>query len=162
MNKALLFSIVTMVLISSCQYSEKEIKHLDFSFSYVSAGLGSNYNSMRPVFRIKGNEYLYTLEENSSFDGTFSQTPDTICLGFFRTNSIDSIIGLAKQIEDSTLYATNAGIMSGTIETITITSDSSYLEITLHNTSHSLADKIVKIVNSNIPSDKRKLYLSGN
>ena len=68
-----------------------------FKLYYSYAGLGSGMGSMQPTFRVTGTDYVYNLEQNSSFNGKFDKKPEFICKGNLRASSIDSIINLIKE-----------------------------------------------------------------
>lgn len=51
--------------------------------------------------------------------------------------------------------------MSGGIHSISVENDKINITFRLHNASDSTAQKIVDILNSNIPADKQKLRLFG-
>lgn len=135
---------------------QKELFNLWYSF----AGLGSNMGSLQPTFKVLGLEYIYKLEQNSSFSGEFDEKPEFICQGKLRQTSIDSIFNLVKNIQDSVIYNTNIYISSGGIHYITIKYKTKDIAFTLHNATDTTAQKIVDILNSNIPKNKKKLWLS--
>jgi hypothetical protein len=62
-------------------------------------------------------------------------------------------------IEDRTIYNTTLGVMSGGVHSIHIEYLNRSLTFTLHNASHPLAEKIITILNSNIPKDQPELWL---
>lgn len=130
-----------------------------FKLWYSYAGLGSNYGSMQPTFKVTGADYGYNLEQNSSFTGKYDKNPEFVCKGKLRASSIDSIINLVKDIKDTLIYVTNTGIMSGGIHNISIKKDKINITFQLHNASDPTAQKIVDILNSNIPTDKERLWL---
>ena len=132
--------------------------HADFELTYMSAGLGSGMGSMQPTFRVQGTKYVYTYEQNSYY-GEKSKQPEMICSGRLRLSSIDSILFLIKEIEDTEVYRTNVDVLSGGIQSIKISNKNTDLIFKLHNASDPIAKEIVDILNTNIPSDKRKLYL---
>ena len=143
----------------SSDYREYIPDNSTFKLTYIYAGLGSGYNSMQPVFKVNGTDYLYTLEENSSWTGEYTQKPDTLHIGKLRKSSIDSIIELTSIIKETLVYRTAPNIMSGGIHSIKIESDIIDLTFRLHNASDPIAEKIVTILNSNIPGEIRKLWL---
>jgi hypothetical protein len=153
MNPTLL---ILGILISSFLFGQEKSESNNFQLTYIYAGLGSGYNSMQPVFKVNGNDCIYTLEENSSWTGEFTQEPDTLFIGKFRQSSIDSIIDLISDIKDTLIYNTNPEIMSGGIHSIKIATDGIDLTFRLHNASDPVAEKIVAILNSNIPGEIRK------
>ena len=129
-----------------------------FKLTYMYAGLGSGMGSKQPVLRVKGINYLYTLEQNSYY-GEKTLEPDTICSGTLRQASIDSIIELTKSLGDTLVYNTNSSVMSGGIHEIIISHTEIDLTFRLHNASDPIAEKIVAILNSNLPVEVRKLWL---
>lgn len=151
--------IIFGLFISSFVFGQEKSESNNFQLTYIYSGLGSNYNSMQPVFKVNGPDCIYTLEENSSWSGEFTQEADTVFIGKFRQSSIDSIIKLTSGIKDTLVYNTNPEIMSGGIHSIKIETNKVNLTFRLHNASNPIAEKIVAILNSNIPNDKRKLWL---
>lgn len=138
------------------QAENEEYKNFELYYSY--AGLGSGMGSMQPTFRIAKNEYIYTFDQNSFYTKPDRQ-PETKCKGKLRESSIDSIINLVKEIKDSLIYKTNSGIMSGGIHKLSVTYGKRKLTFQLHNAYDSTAQKILDILNSNIPDDKERLWL---
>ena len=130
-----------------------------FKLSYFYAGLGSGLGSMQPTFRVVGTDYYYNLEQNSSYTGEIEMKPQLICKGKLREASIDSIINLVKDMNDTLIYNTNINIMSGGIHSITVKYKKIAVTFRLHNASDATAQKIVDILNTNIPIDKDKLWL---
>lgn len=130
----------------------------EFELHYVYAGLGSGMGKKGPKFKITGNKFLYTRQQNSS-TGEFDEIIDTICQGEIKLGSIDSIKNIVSGIKEAKIYETNSNIMSGGIHSIGIVFDKKKLSFTLHNASHPKAKEIIKIVNSNIPMNCGKLSL---
>jgi len=167
-----LFKIIVVVLLIllSCKEStdsvsrdEKTIpsvKNDFFELTYIYAGLGSNMNSKQPVFKVIDDRFIYTLEENSSWNGEYTKIPDTICVGIFRMTSSDSISQIIQPINDTLIYETSENIiMSGGIDEILINNAKKKLVIRLHNASHPTAQAIIDIINSNIPNQFNKINL---
>ncbi|MFZ5552025.1 MAG: hypothetical protein ACOZCO_02830, partial [Bacteroidota bacterium] len=130
----------------------------EFYLRFYTAGLGSNLGSMQPVFVVKGRQFLYTREQNSYMGKRTKQT-DTICSGIMRRSALDSLIQIVKDEKDTSVYETNASIMSGGIHGISVSIPGDKLEITLHNAWHATAQKIVDILNTHIPADKTKILI---
>lgn len=133
----------------------------EFELSFIDAGLGSNFGSKRPKFIAKGMDYTYTLSQNSFYDGQDIEEPELICEGKLRRSSVDSIIMLVNEIQDSSIYKVDPGIMSGVYQMLFISYGEREIEFTLHNAYDVTAAKILSILNSNIPPDKRKLWIFG-
>lgn len=171
--------ILTLLLAFSCQRSTPEKKEKqsdkisaelttpeqgpvgesdDFSLYFSHVGLGSNMGSMQPVFKVDGLKFTYT-NEQTSFYGEQTKKPIKICEGEISESAIDSIIGLVDMIEDSLVYRTNVGILSGGVHTIYIHKGAIDITFSLHNETDSTAEKIVAILNAYIPDDKLKLWL---
>ena len=131
----------------------------EFELYYVYAGLGSGMGNKGPMFKIIGNKFLYTRQQNSSSTGEFNNTIDTICQGEIRMTSIDSIKEVTNQIRQSKIFKTNPDVMSGGIYNIIIFFENKRMEFRLTNTSHPKAKEIIEIVNSNIPKKYNKLSL---
>jgi len=140
--------------------SQAQDKHnyTDFNLFYNYAGLGSGMGSMAPTFKVTGINFLYTYQQNSYY-GEPDKNPDTLCIGTLRTSSIYSILNLVKNIQDSSIYETNVGVMSGGIHNIHVEHNTIDITFTLHNAYHPIAKKIVDILNTNIPIEHRRLWL---
>lgn len=161
-----LFAILTICLTNCGQNRAQSEKHNlkkyeNFKLEYSYAGLGSGMGSMQPTFSATGADYVYSLEQNSSLSGEFKKKLEIFYKGKLRESSIDSIVNLVKNIKDTLIYKTNSGIMSGGIHVISIKKDKINITFRLHNASDPIAQKIVDIVNSNIPNDKKRLWLFG-
>lgn len=130
----------------------------DFELYYFYAGLGSGMGSMQPTFRVTNDDYIYTFEQNSFYTKP-DRKPEIKCKGKFRKSSMDSISNLVREVKDTLIYKTNAGIMSGGIHNLSVTFGKRKLTFQLHNAFDSTAQKILDIVNSNIPVDKERLWL---
>ncbi len=134
-------------------------KHQDFRLNFTTSGLGSNIGSMQPTFNISGTEYIYTYEQNSYY-GKKTIQPDTICVGKVRITSIDSIINLVKNLSDTAIYEIEV-VMSGVVQSIGIKTSSINQRFRMDNTTHPVAEKIIDILNANLPADKPRLWLFG-
>lgn len=132
--------------------------HPGFQLYYSYAGLGSNMGKMYPVFRVEGNNYTYTLQQNS-FYGKPDKEPELVSKGVLRNSSIDSIIELANRVTDTMVYRTNPEILSGGIHSISVSHNNKKVSFSLHNAYDSIAGKIVNILNTNIPAGSDKLWL---
>lgn len=130
----------------------------DFKLTYFYVGLGSNLGRMFPTFRVKGRRYFYTLEQNSSMGEPYLE-PEFVCRGLLRTTSIDSIIDLVQHIEDTLIYRTNIGIMSGGIHFVSVDYKDIHVSFKLHNAHDPIAQKILDILNSNINPRFERLWL---
>jgi hypothetical protein len=64
-----------------------------------------------------------------------------------------------KDFKDTLVYKTNVGISSGGIHNISVQFEKTNVTFQLHNASDPNAQKIVDIINSNIPADKQRLWL---
>jgi hypothetical protein len=131
-----------------------------FKAGYISVALGIEKLTPRPVFRVRGTDYIYTKEQTYFYQGQPKKDADTICTGKLRTTSIDSLIALMKGVPDS-VYKTTLGIVSGGLHEIWVGYNGRSVNFTLHNAHDSVAGKIVAILNSNIPADKERLWLFG-
>lgn len=136
----------------------KNGEYEDFKLYYSYAGLGSGMGSMQPKFRETGTNYVYTFEQNSFYTKPDKQ-PEPRYNGILRNSSIDSIINLVKDIKDTLIYKTNAGIMSGGIHNLSVSFGKINVTFQLHNAYDPTAQKILDILNSNIPDDKEKLWI---
>lgn len=114
--------------------------------------------SMQPTFRVIGNKYVYTQEQNSYYEKS-DKKPQAICEGTLRFSAIDSILNIVKDIQDTLVYRTNIGISCGGIHHISVRYEKTKMTFGLLNASDPRAQKIVEILNTNIPADKPKLWL---
>ena len=131
----------------------------NYRLRYTYIGLGCIYGSMYPTFRVRGINYVYSLEQNSIYNTKYDKKPKFICNGKLRVSSIDSIINIVKKIKDTIVYRNNSNIMSGGIHFISIKYKKINTSFNLNNAWDSTAQKIVEILNLNLPSNKRKLWL---
>jgi len=155
--KCSLFFLISLVLcICSCR---EETSRDSFKLNYLFAGLGSNYNTLQPVFNTSGNRYEYLLKENSTFTGEYHLKPETLSVGTIRNSSIDSILTIISSTNDSLIERWNHGIFSGGIHFLTIEGESKSLSFELHNAYHPMAKEIIDVLNTNLPSSVRPLYL---
>ncbi len=155
---AISFSTALGCLVQTEIAKKADEDHQSFNLTYLYAGLGSGMGTIQPVFRVKGPQFVYTLEQNS-FYGKKTVKPDTIHTGKFSHQSIKMILDIIKPIEDTLIYKLNPNVMSGGIHEIGITNDSKKLTFRLHNAPDSTAKKIVDILNVYIPDGERKLWL---
>jgi len=133
-------------------------KYEIFNLSYLYAGLGSGMGSMQPTFIVKGKNYVYTREQNSYY-GKQDKKTERISDGTLRNSSIDSILDIVKNIKDTFVYKTNVGVMSGGVHHISVEYEKTKVTFQLHNAYDSTAQKIINILNTNIPANKQRLWL---
>lgn len=131
----------------------------EFKFNYVYSGLGSGMGKKGPRFKINGNHFLKTEQQNSSWTGEYDEKIDTICKGQISWNAIDSIKTIANQIEQSNIDRFNPDVSSGGIHNISISFAQKKINFTLKNSSHPQARDIIDIINSNIPKKCGNLFL---
>jgi hypothetical protein len=125
-----------------------------FYLHYSFAGLGSNMGKLQPVIRVKGNAFVYTYEQNSYY-GKPTIGPEQVCTRTFRQSSIDSILALVKGLGDTTIRKFNPCIMSGGIYYMSVSNGKDTVDFDMMNTFHPVALKIVPILNSYVPVDKK-------
>lgn len=133
--------------------------HNGFKLELTETGFGSNYYEMMPMFRVKGTKFVYSIEDAWQWPDRPIQR-DTICTGVLRTTSVDSIISLVESIPDTSIYVSGR-FMSGSSQGLVITTPRKKLGITMFNSYEPTADKIVAILNSNLPPGVNPLYVSG-
>jgi hypothetical protein len=129
-----------------------------FKLYYSYAGLGSGMGKMEPTFRATGTDYVYTFEQNSYYSKP-DKKPELRCKGILRTSSIDSVVNIVKAIKDTLIYKTNVHILSGGIGNLSVTYGKRTVSFQLHNAYDKTAQKILDIINSNIPDTEEKLWL---
>ncbi|MEX1132413.1 MAG: hypothetical protein WEC15_04240 [Flavobacteriales bacterium] len=137
---------------------EPKDQHQDFHLFFNTAGLGSEMGTLQPTLKVEGDHFNYTLEQNSHY-GTRTLESQDVCSGTLRAASVDSIIELAKSVGDTLVYRTDPHVSSGAISELVVKSKDVSVHFTLHNDSHPVADKIIAILNSNLPADKQRLYI---
>lgn len=133
--------------------------HKDFHLFFNTAGLGSGMGTIQPTFKVEGDRFNFTLDQNSHY-GTRTLASQDVCAGTLRATAIDSIIALAKSVGDTSIYRTDPSIMSGSISELEVRNGTLHVRFTLHNDSHPIANRIIAILNSNIPADKQKLRVT--
>jgi len=129
-----------------------------FYFYYSVAGMGSNIGSLQPTLEVYSNKFIYTRQQNSYW-GKRNEKSEFISNGVLRQSSIDSILFIIQDLKDTTVYKVNPCIMSGSITLLNIRHGVYITKFTLHNTFDIRAIKILNIINSYLPKDK-KLYAS--
>ena len=143
----------------SCAHPPADEGYETFSLHYSYAGLGSGMGSMQPTFKITGKDYVYTYQQNSYY-GQPDKQPDTLSTGRLRSASIDSILHLVNQTRDTLVYRSGR-ILSGGLHVIAVSHNDKRILFELHNAFDSTAEKIVNILNSNIPAGIEKLWIFG-
>jgi len=140
-------------------YKHSGTGYKNFEVSYMAIGLGSNFTSMQPVFRVKGLKFIYTSEQTTYYEGQSRKKADTLMVGDFRKSSADSIIKLIQTVKDTLVYRSNIHVMSGGIHAVNIKSSNKSVRFDLHNASDTTVRKIVAILNTYVSDPKRKLWL---
>ena len=150
-----------LISLSVCAQQMRD-RRIDSSFnlSYISVGFGSNMWDKQPMFRVKGAQFIYTLEDAWESKNFKKAKPDTLVIGNLRESSIDSILSITKEIKGDSVYKLNAGIMSGGIIYLDIISNQRKLNFRLDNSYDLTATKIVDILNAYIPYKYPKLWIS--
>lgn len=143
-------------------YAQQSDTKIDtsFSLSYISIGLGSNMWRMQPMFRVKGSQFIYTLEEAWQYKDSEKTKADTLIIGNLRASSIDSILNISTEIKGDSVYKLNPRIMGGGIINLYFSSNKRRLSFDLHNSNDKTAQKIVDILNSYIPDEYQELWIS--
>ena len=154
MNKVILYILLSIVYVS---YAQSKSTNFELYFSYTS--LGSNLGSMQPVFKVCSDQFVYTQQQTSWITGMPIKPIDTIAIGSLRKTSLDSIVDLVANIQDSTIYKTDISIMSGGIHTLSIQTNTRKVIFELHNAHDPIAAEIIAILNSNLPIRMKKLWL---
>ncbi|WP_460559943.1 hypothetical protein [Ferruginibacter profundus] len=154
--------ITTILLLLLWQQTFAQASKTDSSFYlyYGVAGLGSNLGNFEPTLRIYGHHFIYTKEQNSWWDQR-SIKKELLRKGTIRQSTIDSILTILQGLKDTTIYKTNPGILSGGITYVAIAQGRDTVNFTLHNTSDTRIIKIVDIINTYLPKNK-KLYESAD
>jgi len=132
----------------------------DFHLTYCYAGKGSNMGTLQPYFEIIDSVFVYSYKQNSAFESSSLET-DTLQKGIIRKTSIDSIIDLVDEIEDSVITKTNLGVDNGGLITVSIRTKEIKLTISMLNCYDTIADRIIQVLNTYI-SDKPKLIIDKN
>ena len=134
------------------QQLKSKIRQHTFSMRYQDLVLV--WGGFEPRVKVIGTKFTYTYEQSSYF-GKRSKDIKKISSGVFRQSSIDSIINLVKGLKDSTIFKSNACIMSGGIDFLTIANGNDTTQFELMNTFDSTALKIVIIINEYLPANKK-------
>ncbi len=156
------FVILIMLLISTVLFGQdaKNINSEEFTLQFYSVGLGSNMFTKQPVFRVIGKRFVYTKEQAwKNGDSLSNGKKDTICLGYFRPSSIDSIIGLVADYGDTSVYKSNPDILSGGVDILQIFFHQIQVKFELKNIHDPVVYKIVSILNTYITSEPDKISL---
>lgn len=159
--KLLLF-FIGVTFISNQALAQQADTKIDtaFTLSYISIGLGSNMWEMQPMFRVRGSQFVYTLEEAWQYKDSEKPKADTLLIGNFRASSIDSILNISSEIKGDSVYRLNGGVISGGIIKLYFSANRRKLSFDLHNANDTTAQKIVDILNGYIPDKYRKLWIS--
>lgn len=155
--------LTSPLVLTHCSY-DKDTRSIasgyeGFMLSYVFSGLGSNMGTKQPKLTIKGNAYIYQSCINSGYKQGDKIKCDDISSGKISLSSLDSIIEIVNALKDSTIFKINTSIMSGGVHSLSIENNSKQVKYTLHNESDSSALKIIRIINSNLPTSAPKLWL---
>lgn len=150
----LTFPIIALGQATNPEEPSGKTRYVNFYLSYAASGLGSNLGQMMPTFKLKETKFTYSYEQNSYF-GKRDKKPKRITKGTFKTSSIDSIINIVALFKDTTIVNSNPCIMSGVIHFLTISNGVDTIRYELMNTFDWTALKVVDIINSYLPTDKK-------
>ena len=158
----LLIFFIGLTFISQNEFAQQAgtENELLFTLSYISIGLGSNMFEMQPMFRVKGNQFVYTSEQAWVSKDSGKPEVDTLLVGTFRTSSIDSIVHISREIKGDSVYKSNPGVMNGGIIDLSFSTEGRKLSFDLFNANDETAEKIVNILNTYVPDKYRKLWIS--
>ena len=102
---------------------------------------------MEPTFKINGTKFIYTLEQNSWVTWLRKNPiPDTICMGVFRTSSIDSIIDIVKGLKGKDVSKNFACSLGGWIDYMAIADGTDTIKYNFDNTFDRTLLKVVQII----------------
>ncbi|MFT3843965.1 MAG: hypothetical protein QM725_02845 [Lacibacter sp.] len=132
----------------------KETVKPAFYLYYGLAGLGSNLGRFQPTIKIHETNFIFTYEQNSYWKEK-SKEVDTICAGTLRQSSIDSILHLIRLLTDSIIFKANPCITSGGIHFLTVSNSIDTTRFELMNTFDYTALKIIDIINTYLPKEKK-------
>ena len=150
---------VVLIGLSCIETNPMLQKASDFEFYYSYAGLGSGIGNIGPKFQVKGTSFTMLKDQNSYY-GEKTIAPDTLCTGNVQLSTIDSVLWMIKDYQADSVHRVNPKIMSGGIHYISIQNDTTNLNFTLHNAWHPLAQKIIDLMNKDLPKDCYQLWLS--
>jgi hypothetical protein len=132
-----------------------------FYLDYSYAGLGSNTGVPSLGARIEGTTFKLFQQQNSCYEG--QSTPEGLI--YEAELSQDAILELGllfTEVSDTSIYESNVSIMSGGVYTLVMRDDTKSFKMSLHNTSHRWAERLVLILNPEIPADLDKKLWSFN
>jgi hypothetical protein len=147
---------------SSIKVEKDRFPHNGFTLSFTTHGMGGNTYDLQPMFKVRGTQFLYSIEEAWIAPGRALGKPDTICTGILRPGSIDSIIRITEAIKDTSIQLFNRHISSGLLQYLTVKTAHKKLVIDMLNKSHPAAVKIIDILNSNIPAPYPRLFVTSS
>ena len=161
-NMKFFLFFIAVTFISLKVFAQQKDSKIDTSFTlyYISIGLGGNMWEMQPMFKVKGSEFVYTLEEAWQHEGTVKPKADTLLIGNFRLSSIDSILNISTEIKGNSVYKLSSRIKGGGIINLYFISNRRKLSFNLHNSTDTTAKKIIDVLNGYIPDQYQKLWIS--
>lgn len=113
-----------------------------FYLDYSYAGLGSNTGVSSLGARIEGTTFKLFQQQNSCIEG--QTAPEGLV--YEAELSPDAILELGllfAEVSDTSIYESNISIMSGGVFTLVMRDDTKLFKLSLHNTSHKWAERLV-------------------
>jgi hypothetical protein len=153
-----LFAIILAVTFSSVMAQSTDWSS-EFQLRYSFAGLGSNTGTSAAGFKLEGNHFEIVKEVNKCYEGGLDTNSNTVSEGELSDETMKALMLVFNDLSDTAIYETNLSVMSGGVHTITMATSIKMVKISLHNANHALADRIVAIINEDLPEGVVKLWL---
>lgn len=118
----------------------------DFKLHYMKLGFGQNMYRMQPIFVVNNKQFVYTMEDVWAYPGQTTRK-DTLAMGKFRQTSIDSIINIVYNTQDSCIQK-HERYMGGAATYINIETGNKKLKIDLSNATDPIAKNIINIIDT--------------
>ncbi|MBI3133333.1 MAG: hypothetical protein HYZ14_01550 [Bacteroidetes bacterium] len=131
---------------------------LNFHLIYCFAGMGANFGTRKQYFEVKDSMFVFSMKQNSSFEGQAPLPTDTLNTGYFRNTTKDSVLQIIQGLEDSIITKRNLEVSSGGIVTLTLNYDGHKTLFSLHNCYDDRAQQLVELLNTYIPGNQ-KLFI---
>lgn len=135
----------------------------DFYLDYSFAGLGLNTGVPSLGVRIEGTSFKLFEQQNTCTSGP--KYPEGLV--YEAELSQDAILELGllfAEVSDTTIYNSNVSIVNGGVYTLVMHDSGKNFKLSLHNSAHKWAERLVLILNPEIPADlnkKLKTFNSG-
>jgi hypothetical protein len=144
---------------SSSSIPSQILADSSFRLEYSTAGMGSNFMRCQPVFSVRDTTFYYISRQTSGYKGSEWLADDTLFKGYFPPSAADSVMRLLKHFSSADTSFTNPHVMSGYLQSLSVSKNTYKRSITLHNTAEISCWRVVQLLNSFITDDKHKLFM---